>query len=239
MSYAYERYDRSLAIQTSRSERAAFIRRTYGHLAGAILAFVALEALLLQIPNIGDIVMGMVGNRIIWLLIIGAFIGVGYLADAWARSDVSPGLQYLGLGLYVVAQAVIFLPLLYVATFLVDDKQLVPTAGVLTLAVFGGLTLAVFMTRRDFSFLAPILSIGGFLALGLVIAFMFIGGSTFGLLIAFLMVALASGAILYQTSNIMYHYRTDQHVAAALALFASVATLFWYILYILMATSRR
>jgi uncharacterized protein len=59
------------------------------------------------------------------------------------------------------------------------------------------------------------------------------------LLIAFAMVALASVAILYQTSNVIHHYRTDQHVAAALALFAAVATLFYYILWILIQTSGR
>ena len=53
------------------------------------------------------------------------------------------------------------------------------------------------------------------------------------------MVVLMSGYILYYTSNVMLHYRTDQHVAAALALFAAVATLFWYILQIVMRFNRR
>jgi FtsH-binding integral membrane protein len=52
------------------------------------------------------------------------------------------------------------------------------------------------------------------------------------------MVALLSGYILYDTSNVMLHYRTTQHVAAALALFASIATLFYYILWILMQMNR-
>ena len=44
------------------------------------------------------------------------------------------------------------------------------------------------------------------------------------------MIALASMYILYDTSNVLRTYRTDQYVAASLALFASVALLFWYIL---------
>ena len=44
------------------------------------------------------------------------------------------------------------------------------------------------------------------------------------------MVILAAGFIVYDTSNVMHHYRTDQHVAAALALFGSVALMFWYVL---------
>jgi FtsH-binding integral membrane protein len=50
------------------------------------------------------------------------------------------------------------------------------------------------------------------------------------------MVALAGGAILFDTSNVLHRYPTDRHVAAALALFASVALMFWYVLRIFMAT---
>jgi FtsH-binding integral membrane protein len=228
------------AIEAAQSERAAFIRRTYGHVAGAILAFAALEMVLLQLPGIENVVRGMVYNGVVWLVILFAFMGVSYLAQVWARSETSRGLQYAGLALYVVAEAVIFLPLLYMATYVVPEgKTLIPTAGVMTLAMFGGLTVAVFTTRRDFSFLGPIISIASFLALGLIVAFCFFGGPTFGLLISFFMVALMSASILYQTSNVLYHYRTDQHVAAALGLFAAIAVLFYYILLILLQTSRR
>ena len=59
-------------------------------------------------------------------------------------------------------------------------------------------------------------------------------GFNLGLFFSFAMVAVACAAILYHTSNVLHRYRTDQHVAAALALFASVALLFWYILQIFM-----
>jgi uncharacterized protein len=45
-------------------------------------------------------------------------------------------------------------------------------------------------------------------------------------------------AILYSTSNIIHYYRTDQYVAASLSLFAAVALLFYYVLYILLALRR-
>ena len=98
------------------------------------------------------------------------------------------------------------------------------------------MTLTVFITRTDFSFLGPILAIGGFVALGLIISSAIFGFSL-GSLFAFVMVAFAGSAILYQTSNILHQYNTRQHVAASLALFASVALLFWYILNIF--SSRR
>jgi FtsH-binding integral membrane protein len=235
MSYGY---DYSVAAQAASSDRATFIRRTYAHLAGAILAFMGLEALLLNwLSNEQQMqilhLMGGYG----WLVVMLAFMGASWLAQTWAQSDTSPGVQYMGLGLYVVAEAIIFLPLLIVATHFVD-KSVIPTAGILTLAVFGGLTLAVFVTKKDYSFLRPILCVGALISLGVIVAGILLGFSL-GLFFSFAMVALMSGYILYYTSQVMLHYRTDQHVAAALALFAAVATLFWWILRIVMAVSSR
>src|SRR5262249_34741279 len=102
-------------------------------------------------------------------------------------------------------------------------------AGIVTIGLFLGVTATVFLTRSDFSFLRPVLSIAAFSSLGLIIASV-IFGFTLGTLFSFLMVAVAGTAILYETSNVLHRFRTDQHVAASLALFASVALLFWYIL---------
>jgi FtsH-binding integral membrane protein len=142
-------------------------------------------------------------------------------------------MQYAGLALYVVAEAIIFLPLLYIAAYF-SSPNVIPTAGIVTALLFGGLTYIAFTTRRDFSFLGNVLSLGGFVALGVIIASMLFG-LNLGVFFAGLMVAYAGAAILYNTSNIMHEYRPDQHVAAALALFASVALLFWYVLRIVMA----
>src|SRR5581483_6135886 len=199
-------------------------------LAGAILAFTALEAVLLQLPGIEQMVSRMITGHG-WLIVLGLFMVVSWLANMWAHSDTSRAVQYLGLGIYTVAEAIIFLPLLYIASRFYP--QAIPTAGILTLTVFGGLTLAVLVTRKDFSFLGPILSIGSLVALGFIIAGIFFGFSL-GLVFCFGIVALISGYILYYTSAVLHHYRTDQHVAASLALFSSIATLFYYILIIVM-----
>jgi len=177
----------------------------------------------------------MFASRWGWFLVLGAFIGVGWLAQSWAQSEASPGLQYLGLSLYVVAEAVIFLPLLYIASRVYPDA--IPVAGILTLGVFGGLTVAVFITRHDFSFLGPILAIASLLMLGLIVAAIFFQPNWL-MIICFAMVALMCAYVLYYTSNVMLHYRTTQHVAASLALFACIATLFWYILMIVMSNRR-
>ncbi|HEV2947741.1 MAG TPA: Bax inhibitor-1 family protein [Gemmataceae bacterium] len=223
-----------LAARAEASERVAFVRRTYAHLAGAILAFVALEALLLQVIDVQRTLLPLMARSgMSWLVVLLAFTAVSWIANRWAQSDTSVGLQYLGLSLYVVAEAVIFLPLLAIAQ--VRSPDAIPTAGIVTLGLFGGLTAAVFLTRGDYSHIRPILTIGSFVAIAFVIAACIFPFSNLIITIfCFAMVALASGCIIYQTSNILHHYRTDQHVAAALALFAAVALLFWYVLQILM-----
>lgn len=215
------------------SERSAFIRRTYLHLAGAILAFIAIEYAILVHTRLAPTMLEWLQfHRYGWLLILGAFMVVGYVADRWARSAASPGMQYVGLLLYVVAEAIIFAPLLHMATAI--DKMIIPQAGLLTLTLFAGLTGTVFITRKDFSFMRGVLTVGTFVALGVIVGGVLFG-YTLGLLFSVLMVALAGGYILYYTSAVMRDYRTHQHVAAALALFAAVALMFWYVVRIFMS----
>jgi FtsH-binding integral membrane protein len=229
--------DTPYAIEAVPSERAAFIRRTYAHLAFAILAFMGIEAVLLSTIS-PDAVFGVLAqSRYSWLIVMLVFMGAGWVAQSWAESNNPPAVQYIGLGLYVVIEALIFLPLLMIANMM-GNGTVIPTAGLLTLMVFGGLTLSVFVTRKDYSFMGPFLCVGGMIALGVIVGGIIFGFSL-GLFFSFAMVALLSGYILYYTSQVMLHYNTNQHVAAALALFASVATLFWFILRIVMAVSSR
>ena len=246
------RYEMSqpLAIDTNRSERALFIRRTYAHLAGAIFAFIALEALIfgtlrtmVGTAEFHNFMIGVFQNRLTFFVLLAGFIGVSYLARFWANNGGSAAMQYAGLGLYVVAEAIIFVPLLYVAIFFSTPgepgkgMETVAQAGILTMCLFAGLTATVFITRKDFSFLGPIICIAGFIALGVILCAMLFTISL-GFWFSLAMIVLAAGAILYDTSNILHHYRMDQHVAASLSLFASVALLFYYVLLALMQSRR-
>ena len=231
------------AADAAPQARAAFIRRTYLHLAGAIAAFAAVEAWLLQ-STIGEQLIGLMmrGGQMGWLVVIACFIGVSWLADSLARSRANTGTQYMGLGLFVLAEAVIFLPMIDIAMSYTGaypgDASLVTTAGLMTLLLVAGLTATVFITRADFSFMKNILTIGFLLALGAMLIGAFTGFSL-GLWFSVAMVGLAAGSVLYTTSNILHHYGTEDHVAASLSLFASVAMLFWYILRILLAFANR
>ena len=220
------------AAEADPQARTDFLHRTYQHLALAIAAFVGLEFLLFQIPNIEALVAKMVGGPA-WLLVLGLFMVVSSVANKWAHSDISVERQYLGLGLYVVAEALLFLPLLFVATFYTDGT-VIPSAALITGIVFGGLTATVLISKKDLSFLGGIQRIAGFAALGLIVASILFG-LHLGVIFSAAMVVFAAGAIAYETSNMVHHYRPDQHVAAALGLFASVALLFWYVINLLMS----
>jgi FtsH-binding integral membrane protein len=217
------------AAEALPEERARFIRKTYLHLAAAIFAFVVLEGFLFASGAANSIMSVLsLGGSMSWLIVLGAFMGVSWLASSWANSNTSSGMQYAGLALYVVAEAIIFVPLLYIAANY-SSGDVIPKAGIVTLGLFLGITSVVFLTRKDFSFLGPILAIGGFVALGFIVASILFGFSL-GSLFAFVMVAFAGTAILYETSNVLHRYHTTQHVAASLTLFAAIALLFWYIL---------
>lgn len=214
------------------AERASFIRKTYAHVAGALLVFAGLVYVLVNTDTAASLAMTMIGGWN-WLIVLAVFMGVSWLAQSWASSSTSKPLQYMGLLLFTVAESIIFLPLLFFASLRSNSTEIIAQAGVVTLGLFAGLTAVVFITRKDFSFLGPILAIGGFVALGFIASGM-IFGFTLGSIFAFVMVAFAGAAILYETSNMLHHYNTNQHVAASLGLFASVALLFWYILQIFM-----
>ncbi len=223
--------------QARPSERAQFIQKTYLHLAGAVAAFIAVESLLFQLGIAEALTKFVAASRFSWLLILGAFALLGWLSRGLTAKADSVQTQYIGLGLYVLAEALIFAPLLYIATYF-SDPSVLPTATILTLLLFAGLTAVAFTTRKDFKFLGSILTIGGFIALGLIICSA-IFGFTLGLIFSVVMVVFASAAILYDTSNVIHHYSPHQYVAASLELFASVALLFWYVLQIVMSLSSR
>lgn len=223
--------------------RRTFIRKTYTHLAAAIYAFVMLEWLMVQM-GLDQRALQMIGSsRWAWLGVLGAFMVVGWIADSWAQSSTSIGKQYAGLSLYVLAQAVIFLPMIGIAKFMTvnaagQEIPIIGAAGITTLLMTAGLTAYAFISKQDFSFLGGFLNMIGWGAMAL-IAVSILFGFNLGVWFSAAMIIFASGYILYYTSNILQVYRTDQYVAAALALFAAVALLFWYVLRIFMAFSSR
>ncbi|SIP86533.1 hypothetical protein SAMN05880574_10181 [Chryseobacterium sp. RU37D] len=220
-----------LVAHSSDVEKANFYKKTYLHVALSILAFIGVETVLLNVVPVELIAM-MFGQKYTWLLIIGVFWLASILANKWSLSQ-SKSIQYLGLGFYILLEAVIFLPLIYIAV-LQAGTVVIYQAAMLTIAMFAGISAVAFTSKRDFSFLRNIIIIGGFISLGLIVGGI-IFGFNLGLWFSVLMVILASATILYQTSKLKDSYTTDQYVGASLQLFASIMLLFWYILRILMS----
>lgn len=217
--------------------RGDFIAKTYIHLTGAVLAFAAICAAILNTPAVLQPILElMLGNQWGPLIFVGGFMVVSWVANSWARSGQSVGLQYAGLALYVVAEAIIITPLLWIADRM--GGNVIATAGVVTFLLFLGMSAIVYITRFNFSFLGPFLMVAGLGAIGLILCSILFG-FTLGLAFTVAMIVLACGYILYDTSNVLHQYAIGQHVAASLALFASVALLFWYVLRLVMSLQSR
>ncbi len=210
---------------TVTSPRARFISRTYTHLLGAVLGFTLLEVVLFQTGAAASIANALLGTS--WLLVLGAFMLVSWLATRAAHTARSLAVQYAALSAFVVAEAIVFVPLLYLAE--ASAPGTIRSAALATLLGFAGLTAVAFITRMDFSFARGLLLWGGVVALvTIVVASLF--GFQLGTWFSMAMIAFAGVAILYDTSNIIRHFPEDRYVAASLELFASVALMFWYIL---------
>jgi hypothetical protein len=208
--------------------RATFLARTYIHLFGAIAAFVIIETLLFA-TGFAYAAAQRMGQS--WLLVLGGFMIVSWFASKVAYQSKSLPKQYLALGGFVLAEALLFAPLLVIAERY--GQGVIGSAALVTMIGFTALTMIVFVSRKDFSFLGGILKWAMFLAIG-AIAGHFLFGFQLGTWFMVGMVGVAGAAILFDTSKVMHHMPEDRYVAGALELFASVALLFWYLLMLFM-----
>jgi FtsH-binding integral membrane protein len=224
------------------SDRVRFIRATYVHLLGAILVFAGLLYVLMTndtlIAKVSyPLVKFAIGGRWNWAIVLLAFMAASWLADYWASHATSRAMQYVGLGIYVVAEALIFVPLLAIVeikTYEIlarggHEPHIIRDAAFTTLAIFGALTASVLISKKDFSWMRSGLAMVSAAAMMLIVLSLVFGWNL-GIVFSVAMVVLAAGYILYQTSQVLAHYDPRQHVAAALALFSSVALMFWYII---------
>lgn len=202
-------------------------------MAGAVAAFIGVEFVFFALGIAEFLGRFVAGSQFGWLAMLGGFMLLGYLSSSFASKAGDINAQYMGLGIYVLGEAVMFAPLLWIADAIAPGA--ISSAAVVTLFLFAGLTAVVFTTGQDFSFLGGALKVFGMIALGLIVCSFLFKGLTLGIWFSFAMVAFAGAAILYQTSQVMKRYPTDYYVAASLALFSSVMLLFWYVLRIFMS----
>ncbi len=224
------RYDNQPVAAREAEVRSSFIWRTYAHVVGAIVAFAGIEVYLFKSGIAANLAPAMAQS---WLLVLGAFMLAGWGASHVAMRAQSQAAQYAALAFFVVAYALIFMPMLLVAMVTVGPS-VIESAATVTLMASAGLIAVAMITGKDFSFLRGMLVWGGILAIvGIVASLLF--GFELGTWFSVAMIGFAGGAVLYDTSNIMHHYPADRHVAAALALFGSIALMFWYVLRLFMS----
>ena len=210
--------------------KATFYKKTYAHVAGGVMAFYMLETLLLQSDTIKSFFYSLMSSGTSWLLLLVAFVFITNYIEKSALKTADKNKQYLAYSAFILAEALIFVPLLgMVIDFVPDSNELLTQASIVTLTLFGGLSAVVFVTKQDFSFLKSILTIGFFLAMGLIVAGALFGFNL-GLWFSVGMCVLAAGSILYQTSNLVHNYTNEQYIPAAIGLFASLMLLFWYVI---------
>jgi len=231
------------------SDRVTFLRKTYAHLGGALIAFAAITAYMMRYMTETSLKFSSWAWRgqLNWLLVLGLFMVVGMVAQRLATSQTSRGLQYAGLGIAVVAEALLLQPLLWFAMIKFGNPRMfiaaepggmgqagviIGEAALITIAIFVGLTVTVFVTKKDFSFLRGILTVAFFAMLGIILASALFGFQLGAVFCGF-GIAVMAGYILYQTSLVMSYFPPSGYVAASLMLFSTIATLFWYVLSLL------
>ncbi len=226
------------ASHAESGERLAFIRKVYGLVFLGIFFFAAS----------------------ITLPIVGAAAGVPVLTQIFALSTKVPFilalLLIIGSSMLVHSVSMVrgwnlvaYFAMSFVWAFLtiplvtyalgVGGISVIVQASVLTTTVFGALSCYVLISRKDFSFLGGILTVGLVIALGgivmLWIGSFFFNVEIFHIAMSIFLVILFSGYVLYDTSNVIHRYATDMVVPAALALMVDFIILFRQILFLLIA----
>ncbi len=212
--------------------RGDFIVQVYRHLFGALAAFVAFETLLFTTGVAGSMYDFLAGSRGGWLLIFGGFMIVSWMATTAAHDVTNPSRQYAGLFGIALAQALIFAPFLYLMFNVQGGKATVGAAAVITGLGFTALSGVAYTTRRDLSFLRPLVGWGMVCGLLLIVAAVLFG-LELGIWFSVAMIAVAGASILYQTQAVMRDYPSEAYVGAAVQLFASMMLMFWYVLRLL------
>ncbi len=210
-------------------DRSDFIWKCYAHVVGAILAFAAIEVYFFQSGIAERIAIPMLSN---WWVVLGVFILAGWGATHVAHRVESKNAQYAAFAAFIVLEALIFAPMLFIAS--IKAPGIIDSAAGVTVLGCVGLIATVMVTRKDFSFLRGMMVWLFFLALA-AIGGSLLFGFELGTWFSVAMIGFAGAAVLYDTSNILHHYPQDKYVAASMQLFASIAMMFWYILRLFMS----
>jgi modulator of FtsH protease len=211
------------ASETSVAERVAFIRKVYALFFAATLFAIGGVFVGYNFP---PLMMAAARYPLVMFLVM---IGGIYAAQAVRHK---PGINLVALFGFTTLTGVVISPVLFVISR--TNPASITQAGLLTVGIFGGLTAYVFLTRRDFSFLRGMLTVGLIvIVLGGLMNYLVVGSLGIGFALAVGALLLFSGYVLYDTSNIMRRYPTSEYVAAALAIYLDAFNIFLAVLRLL------
>ena len=206
------------AASVTTTDRLVFIKKVYSLLAmsmgtAAVGAYLGSGPLLLLVAP----------NMMLFFILQIALI---FFASFAARK---PGLNMVALFSFTTVSGLTLGPLLYQV-----GPSIAAEAFALTAITFAGLSMYVVYSKKDFSFMSGFLMTGLIvLVVGGLLNMFFIQSGMMHFVMSGASVLLFSGFILYDTSNILRYYGTDEHVSATLALYLDVLNLFIALLSIL------
>lgn len=216
------------AAEASVAERMGFIRKVYSLFFVGILFGIGGVALGFTFPALMEMV-----ARSPWIMLL---VLLGGVLGAQAVRHV-PGVNLFALFGFTTLTGIVISPLMF-WVYLNNPVSLVQ-AGVLTVGIFGGLTAYAFISKRDFSFMRGMLVTGLIvIILAALLNIFLVGSSAVGFAVAVVALLLFSGFVLYDTSNIIRRYPTNEYVSAALALYLDAFNIFLALIRILNAGRR-
>ncbi|MFN3243794.1 MAG: Bax inhibitor-1 family protein [Planctomycetota bacterium] len=216
------------------NEKAAFLKKVYGILLLGVLGFAATLFACATVPALTDLTWRFAnliyGNGLMgWAIYMAIFLGGSWLVQSVAEKRPINAFAYAG---WVVLMALMVAPVVLIASE-AHGVGIIQQASALTALVFGGLTVYVLWTGKDFSWMRGLLMLG-FLVLVATSLLGWVLGFSLGLWFSGLVVLLAAGYILYNTSVILNHLPTHMAMTGAITLFTDVVLLFKHILILLM-----
>lgn len=214
------------------TERAAFLKKVYTLLFLGVLGFAATLWAAGNVAPVRDFALSIgrlvYGHRFGWLIYLGVFLGGSMAVHAVAEKKPINAFAYAA---WVVVLGLLIAPIVLMI-HAAQGPEIVTQASMLTALTFGALTLIVFWTGKDFSFLRGALMLGGFALLAVGIAGM-VFGFTVGLWYSAAIVVLMAGYVLYDTSAVLHRLPTTMAMSGAIMLFTDVVLLFKHILLLL------
>ncbi len=217
----------NVIINAPTTVQSAFVRKVYGLFFFSTLVTVLVGAFCFQ-AGVASALLPLL--PVLMILEFALIIAMGFTRKA---TGLNTGLLYL----FAALNGAVMGPLLLRYNEMMPGLPM--QAALLTLTIFGGLTLYVMQTGKDFSFLGGMLMVALIALIVTGFVMMFFHVAALYLLYSFAGAVIFGGFVLYDTSNIMRRLGPGDEVAGAISLYLDLVNLFWYILQILGVFSRR